>query len=91
MSGTDAWAIQVARSGIPTGVLGIPLRSMHTPVETVSLRDVERTGRLLAEFAARLDDAFAATLVVKDAFAPPSAAPPPTRTDGAADGKAGAA
>lgn len=80
-SGTDAWAIQVARSGIPTGLLGIPLRSMHTPVETVSLRDVERTGRLLAEFAARLDEAFAATLVVKDAFAPPAAA----------DGKAGAA
>ncbi len=84
MSGTDAWAIQVARSGIPTGLLGIPLRSMHTPVETVSLRDVERTGRLLAEFIARLDDAFAGTLVVGDAFA---AAPPPA----AADGKDGAA
>jgi len=74
-SGTDAWAIQVARSGIPTGLLGIPVRSMHTPVETVCLRDIERTGRLLAEFIVRLDDAFAATLVAKDAFAPQ--APPP--------------
>jgi hypothetical protein len=47
---------------------------MHTPVETVSLRDIERTGRLLAEFIVRLDEVFAGTLVVKDAFAP---APPP--------------
>jgi putative aminopeptidase FrvX len=78
-SGTDAWAIQVARSGIPTGLLGIPLRSMHTPVETVSLHDIERTGRLLAEFIVRLDDAFAETLVVRDAFAPaaPQPAAPP--------------
>jgi endoglucanase len=76
-SGTDAWAIQVARSGVPTGLLGIPVRSMHTPVETVCLRDIERTGRLLAEFIVRLDDAFAGTLVVKDAFAP---VPPPPAT-----------
>jgi putative aminopeptidase FrvX len=78
-SGTDAWSIQIVRSGVPTGLLGIPVRSMHSPVETVSLRDIERTGRLLAEFIARLDDAFAATLVVKDAFAapPPVTAAPP--------------
>ena len=83
-SGTDAWAIQVARSGIPTGLLGIPIRSMHTPVETVCLRDIERTGRLLAEFIVRLDEAFAGTLVMKDAFAP---VPPPA----AAEAKAGGA
>jgi endoglucanase len=77
-SGTDAWSIQVARSGIPTGLLGIPVRSMHTPVETVSLRDVERTARLLAEFITRLDDGFAHTLVVKDAFAVAPPAAPPT-------------
>ena len=57
-SGTDAWAIQISREGIPTGLLGIPLRYMHTPVETVVLKDVERTGRLLAGFIARLDDEF---------------------------------
>jgi endoglucanase len=64
-SGTDAWAIQVAREGIPTGILGIPLRSMHTPVETVSVKDVERAGRLLAAFIAELDEAFFASLIEK--------------------------
>ena len=50
MSGTDAMAVQVVAEGIPCAVLGIPLRYMHTPVETVSLRDIRRTGRLMAEF-----------------------------------------
>ena len=50
-SGTDAFAIQVAREGIPTMVVSIPLRSMHTPVEVVAIKDIARTGRLLAEFA----------------------------------------
>jgi endoglucanase len=57
-SGTDAWSIQVAAEGVPCGLLGIPLRSMHTPVETVAVKDVERTGRILAEFIAGLDEAF---------------------------------
>jgi len=61
-SGTDAWAIQVAREGIPTGLLGLPLRYMHTPTETLSLRDIERTGRLMANFIAGLTDEFAAEL-----------------------------
>jgi endoglucanase len=55
---TDGWAIQVARAGIPTGLLGIPLRSMHTPIETVSPQDIERTGRLMAEFIGGLDEEF---------------------------------
>jgi endoglucanase len=49
-SGTDAFAMQIASEGIPTMVIGIPLRYMHTPVEMVSLKDVARAGRLLAEF-----------------------------------------
>ena len=53
-SGTDAWAIQVTREGIPTALLLIPQRYMHTSVETVSLKDVERTGRLIAGFIGRL-------------------------------------
>jgi endoglucanase len=61
-SGTDAWPIQVARDGIPTALLSIPLRYMHTPVETVSLKDVERTGKLMAAFIAHLDEEFVKTL-----------------------------
>jgi putative aminopeptidase FrvX len=57
-SGTDAWAIQVTREGIPTALLSIPLRYMHTSVETLSLKDVERTGRLMAGFIGRLDEKF---------------------------------
>lgn len=57
-SGTDAFGLQVAREGIPTGLVSIPLRYMHTMVETIDTGDVERAGRLLGEFAARLDDEF---------------------------------
>jgi putative aminopeptidase FrvX len=61
-TGTDAWAIQVARQGIPSALLSIPLRYMHTTVETVCLRDIERTGRLMAQFIAGLDEALAMSL-----------------------------
>jgi len=60
--GTDAYAIQISRAGIPAALLSIPLRSMHTPVETVAIKDVERTGRLLAAFIARLDETFLQSL-----------------------------
>ena len=40
-TGTDAWAIQVSRCGIPTVLFSIPLRYMHTPVETVSCGDLD--------------------------------------------------
>lgn len=56
-SGTDAWAIQVAREGIPTGLVSIPLRYMHSSVETLSMRDLRRTGRLLAAYASSLGPA----------------------------------
>lgn len=51
---TDADVIQISRSGIPTGLVSIPLRYMHSPVEMVDLRDVEATVELLAAFGARL-------------------------------------
>ena len=54
-SGTDAWAIQVAREGVPTCLLSIPVRYMHTVVETVNLKDVTRTGRLMAAFISQLN------------------------------------
>ncbi|HEX2623052.1 MAG TPA: M42 family metallopeptidase [Phototrophicaceae bacterium] len=61
-SGTDAWAIQVSQGGVPTGLLSIPIRNMHSPVETVDLRDIERTGRLLAHFIAGLSGDFLQTI-----------------------------
>jgi len=51
---TDADAIQISRAGIPTGLVSIPLRYMHSPVELVDLGDVEATVELIAAFAARL-------------------------------------
>jgi endoglucanase len=54
-TGTDADAVQFARSGIPTGLVSIPLRYMHSPVELVDLADVEATVELIAAFAGRLD------------------------------------
>ncbi|HEX6302926.1 MAG TPA: hypothetical protein VFZ76_01970 [Anaerolineales bacterium] len=54
-SGTDAFALQVTAEGIPSMVLSIPLRYMHTPVEVVAIKDITRTGYLLAEFVAQLE------------------------------------
>jgi len=54
-SHTDADAIQISRSGIPTGLVSIPLRYMHSPVELVDLGDLEATVALVAAFAARLE------------------------------------
>jgi endoglucanase len=61
-SETDAYAIQTAAEGVPTMLVEIPLRNMHTPVEVVSLQDITRTGQLLAEFAIGLDEAFISRL-----------------------------
>lgn len=61
-TGTNAWAMQVVREGIPTALLEVPLRYMHTSVETISVADLERIGRLLSAFAATVDDKFIAEL-----------------------------
>ena len=61
-SGTDAILLQLAGEGIPTMILGIPIRYMHTPVEMAQFKDIERAGRLLAEFISSLDDAFMSKL-----------------------------
>jgi putative aminopeptidase FrvX len=53
-SGTDADEVAKVREGIPTGILSIPLRYMHSPVEMVDFQDVERAVRLLAAYVARL-------------------------------------
>lgn len=50
-TGTEAWATQVSGCGIPTALLSIPVRYMHTAVETVDFDDIRYTARIIAEFA----------------------------------------
>jgi endoglucanase len=51
---TDADAFYVSRHGVATGLVSIPLRYMHSPVELVDLDDVENAVRLIVAFALRL-------------------------------------
>ena len=48
---TDADAVYLSRRGVPTGLVSIPLRYMHSPVETADLGDVEAAVRLIVAFA----------------------------------------
>ncbi len=68
-SGTDAWPIQVACEGVPTALINVPLRNMHSPVEMVDLNDIRRAGRLLAEFITSLEPDFLATIAWEDPLA----------------------
>lgn len=54
-TGTDADAIHFARAGVPTGLISVPLRYMHSPVELAQLDDVEQAAKLLAAFTLGLD------------------------------------
>jgi putative aminopeptidase FrvX len=54
-TGTDADAVHVSRAGVPTGLVSIPIRYMHSPVELVQLDDVYACARLIAATALRLD------------------------------------
>jgi putative aminopeptidase FrvX len=51
---TDADAVHISRAGIPTGLVSVPLRYMHSPVEVVQLDDVANAAKLIAAFARRL-------------------------------------
>jgi endoglucanase len=53
-TGTDADAIAYARSGVPTGIVSIPNRYMHSPSEIVSLSDLDNCSKLIAAFTLRL-------------------------------------
>jgi putative aminopeptidase FrvX len=53
-TGTDADAIHLSRRGVPTGMVSVPLRYMHSPVELVQLDDVRNAARLIAAFAQRV-------------------------------------
>ncbi len=52
---TDADGIHLVRRGVPTGLVSVPNRYMHSPNEIVSLEDLKDTARLLAAFARSLD------------------------------------
>jgi putative aminopeptidase FrvX len=52
---TDADSIHLSRRGVPTAIVSIPLRYMHSPVEVVELADVEAAIALIAAFALRLE------------------------------------
>jgi endoglucanase len=59
-SGTNAWPIQVAREGVCTGLLSVPVRYMHSPMETVKMSDVEIGVDMLTGF---LKDAFERSVI----------------------------
>ncbi len=53
-TGTDANAMQLSRGGVATGLVSVPNRYMHSPVELVSLDDADNAAKLLAEWVATL-------------------------------------
>lgn len=55
-TGTDAYAIQINRDGIPALVVSIPLRYMHTSVELIDLEDIKYTAQLLSFFISSISD-----------------------------------
>ncbi|HKJ03756.1 MAG TPA: M42 family metallopeptidase [Longimicrobiales bacterium] len=52
---TDADAIYLTRAGVPTALVSVPNRYMHSPSEIVSVEDLKSTSRLIAAFIRRLD------------------------------------
>ena len=54
-TGTDAWEIQVSGGGIPVALMSIPLKYMHTSVETLAISDVMDTARVITEFVKELE------------------------------------
>ncbi len=57
-TGTDARAMQITRAGIATGLVSIPLRYMHTSVETLDINDIKNGGKLLALFIEKVNSKF---------------------------------
>lgn len=53
-TGTDAWNIQTAKKGVPTLLISIPIKHMHTSVELINIDDIKNTGRLIAKFIEKL-------------------------------------
>lgn len=55
-TGTEAWAIQVSGTGVPVILISIPLRYMHTTVETINIDDAENTAKLISGFILSIQD-----------------------------------
>jgi len=55
LTGTDADALRMSRSGVAAGLVSVPNRYMHTPNQIVSLSDVEQSARIIAAFLAQLE------------------------------------
>jgi len=51
-SGTDAWVVQTSRQGVATAIVSLPLKYMHSPVETMQISDSGNIIELIAEFIA---------------------------------------
>lgn len=54
-TGTDAWEIQTAGDGVPVALMSIPLKYMHTAVETLDIRDLKATAKLIEKFILGLE------------------------------------
>lgn len=50
-TGTNGWNMQTCLDGIPTSVVSLPLKYMHSPIEVAAEEDMEHTARLLTAFA----------------------------------------
>jgi tetrahedral aminopeptidase len=55
-TGTDTDAVQIAREGVPCVLIDLPLKYMHTTVETLDMNAVRECGRLVAAFASEIDE-----------------------------------
>jgi endoglucanase len=53
-TGTDGNAMQINMGGMAVGILGVPLRYMHTPCELLSLNDIENCAKLMAAYCRRV-------------------------------------
>ena len=55
-TGTNGWYFQISREGVPTAVVSLPLKYMHSPIEAVSLADMEQVAQLLCAFVKGLGE-----------------------------------
>jgi endoglucanase len=57
-AGTDAAVMQVTRMGFPTALISVPVRYMHSPIETVEIGDIKSAVKLLLSYIIKLDDKY---------------------------------